>query len=134
MLAGIFTRDGEKHPSYVTPDDPQWKDLVACADTSSIERCIVFIGKEESGAYALLDLVLGFFCSRDIIGSLFLVLCRHVADSKEELLYRYGLERTQWVTFVDGHDRCQENPILEGYLLLFARQIAFRRLVAEGRT
>ncbi len=118
ILQGVFTKEGQKSPDFVTPHHPMFRLLATHKD--SLTKVIVFIGKEESGSFKMIDLLLETF--EDSRSLLFFVLCRHVPEYKYKELLSEGILPTNIFQFTDGHEQCRESIVLEGFLLYYIRQ------------
>lgn len=107
-----------KSPESVKETDPCFELLLQHRGT--LQKIIVFSGKKESGALEIITLFASAF--EDARDRLFFVLCDHDLEEKEGLLRSLGINHLQWMVFSDSHERCQETPVLFGYLHQFLRQ------------
>ncbi|OGI61808.1 hypothetical protein A2645_00965 [Candidatus Nomurabacteria bacterium RIFCSPHIGHO2_01_FULL_39_9] len=101
-----------KCPDNVRSDDPNWQKLLF--HKNDLQKVIIFAGKKESGALEIIDRALADFKKRKRI--LFFVLCDHDLEEKIDKLKQYGISKTQYVCFSDGHERCYETPFLLGFM------------------
>ena len=99
-----------KSPASVRSDDENFQLLLAYQDT--LEKIIVFAGKVESGTLEIITLFATTFAYKK--ESLFFVLCDHGLEEKYHLLSTLGISDAQKTVFTDGHEQCQEGPILKG--------------------